>query len=357
MSRYKSGNPADSLPRRGVLRPLFRIPRREMKEIGYLLGVLQNVLHSKRSTRENGLPRCRHKSWRLAERLDLEEGVDPGRVEARDGHHTKRGHLCSRCRCPRVAGWGTRGWWYWPEGNEEGLVEAGHYGIGPCYWHSPYGTDYYRVMDMNEYSDMIRREMDAIRRADMADDMAGGRWLQVFSRKDEIQERLDTRAALGAVRRLAEKVLARLQVVEPGRDAVIENARRVAEAIGIGFDDLDEDVRSCVVRAIHERPMTEYVQGKLAPMSDKSAVELAARLIKQVGDQARDTFSVAQRDYIHIDEVELMLQRMVKEVERIYLPKGDRSDWARLLEAFRKSVLTGRENPSALLLGEPGDKP
>jgi hypothetical protein len=251
-------------------------------------------------------------------------------IVAGNGLHTKDLHICQECRCHHIAGFGSRGWWYWPPDNSRRLPEVGHYGIGPCYKHANRVIDRIDRLEDFEYADMIEKEIVAMQDKGIAPN----RTVPYLEKLDELsaqaQVRQDTRTALFAIKRLAQETLDQLRRYRGTTNAQDIFFHALADIFGVPPEMLTSEDKDRLMQAAMARPLTELSQGRLIPMSDKTSITLEKDLIKEIGNQAKTVFQVREDDYILKDEVVVLIRRFLSAVENIYGPKGTEDDWLRL---------------------------
>jgi len=283
------------------------------------------------------LPRCKYRNWQKAVDADIKLGYSMKQIDNNKGVHSANHHVCEECRCIRIAGQGTRGWWYWPMSNTRGLGEVGHYGVGPCHRHGPHGKKYFGGFQLEKYTAMIESEILSMQDKGMAPD----RTINYMARLDEEtadhQVKRETRIALLAIKRLAEETCTQLRQHRENGSSDDKYIDRVCNVFGLPADMLGDDERQELLQAAIARPLTELAQGKHVPMSDKTSITLEKDLIKEVGNQAKNVFQVREDDYMLKEDVWVQFRRFLGAVEQIYAPKGDKDDWARLI-AEMKSI-------------------
>jgi len=269
--------------------------------------------------------KCQHRDYRIAKKLDMELGVyGTGKAV-----HTAPRHVCSACRCRHVAGWGTRGWWYWPI--ESGLPEVGHYGVGPCYHHS--GA--YRIQstpwNVDDYRERTLREIEAVRSAGIAPDQAGGYMVDMRKQAEVARIRADTRTALHALYKLADEVCLKLQEHRKRQETNEETISKICGVLGLPDDILDDDDRQQLIQIIQQRPLTELAQGKHVPMSDRTAIDLERGLLRDVGNAAKQSFEVHEDQYTHNDDVLMLIERFYSEAEMHLKAQAGEEAWGRFI--------------------------
>ena len=250
---------------------------------------------------------CKYRSVKRARELDRELGFTEEEIALNKGVHTKEGHSCALCRCKNIAGAGTRGWWYWPKQNPEGLGEIGHYGVGPCHRHSPYNTPWIKTsLGHPEYIGMIQKEIEAMQTMGAAPDQTG-QWL--------------------------------VEVKQDGARAVLRNELRgVVEEVRELADELKEKLEGGTA-------LTELSGGKEVDMSDKTKYELRLKLLKSISDLTKTELDASQWEMFHSDQVVMFLNTVLQAAEMTFKPKCTDEEWQDFLtdmKAALKQMKPGR---------------
>lgn len=297
--------------------------KEEIKRVRTVLAL--GAMHPART-----IPRCRFRDHRKALKLDRELGHTPEEIKAKHGGtHTKNGHVCSLCRCSHAAGEKSRGWWYWPPNNAEGLGEVGHLGVGPCFVHSPMGR--LKAGDLiKNYVKTVSMEILAMKEEGLAPDANRGWLVETRERVKESEERLSAKTASAAIFKLADETITRLRKhqQDPQGQGFME---RLGEMFGFDPEELGQEEQQELMEIFSCCPLTEMASGKHVPMSDKTSIELQEKLIKSMGRQAKDTFDMHEDDFFHKDVVRVAFGRFLSAVEAIYGKKGDGDDWSQLI--------------------------
>lgn len=247
-------------------------------------------------------PKCKFRNWYAAAKLDKELGFTKQQIDDNQGFHTKNDHVCSECRCKHVAGHRTKGWWYWSEDNPDGLGEIGHYGVGPCYKHGPYGRHRgFAGVGLARYNSMIMKEIEAMQQHGQAPEPIKNFLVQVVDGGRDAEMRNDLRDALESVKAHGEKMVQGL-----------ESPEGLTEKCGKG----------------------------VIQMTDATAYDLKLKYLKACADIAKTEFDASQNEYAHKDEIRLMVNRFLSLVEAVYRPKGDNDDWEEFSNGL-KDCLTG----------------
>jgi len=237
---------------------------------------------------ETKFPRCKFRAKVRAWALDKGLGFTEDQIKANLGVHTKRDHVCSECRCKNIAGFRSRGWWYWPKDNPRGYGEVGHYGVGPCFEHGPFNRERFSGDSLTGYSSMIEAEIEAMQQHGAAPD-ASGTWLvSVKDNADAADARNDINACRMAAKRTMEDLVRRL-----------DSGQVLTEKMGSGD----------------------------GPMTDKTIFELKMKAAQIVALLAEKELENDPQNYAHRTEVDQLLTRILMVVESRYRPKGGAEEW------------------------------
>jgi hypothetical protein len=278
--------------------------------------------------------RCDNRDYHRAESLDREEGFTLEDIRAKRGHHTLEKHVCRECRCRQVAGSGTRGWWYWTRENREGHGEIGHYGVGKCYKHSPLYSLRMGGMQIDRYKEMVSRMIDETRELGLAPDKNGGD-LTVLREAAKVAEiRMNTKAGLEGLFRLADETLTKLNEHTQECTTIEEAIEGVCEVFGVPMQMLDRGDRDRLRDLWFKKPLTELARGVPVSMSDKTAIELKKALLKDVVTSAKSVFEVHEDDYTHNDEVVRLLERFYSQAEVSYRAFGE-EEWNKFITSLK----------------------
>jgi len=260
------------------------------------------------------MPRCRYRVWKKAVKLDIALGYTKDEIAANLGFHTKKRHVCSECRCPHTAGQGTRGWWYWPKDNVDGLEEVGHYGVGPCWNHGPHNRESFNGIGLKKYREMILKEMNIVQTAGVAPDGQGGQFIvEITDDADSALVRNEMRESLVSTKGIMDGLLSELQLL--------------AHA---GVEPLDED----------GNPNPKF------DLKDTLAItNTSLKVQRQMADIAKMEFDTSKGDYCHRDTLTMMLKGIMLAVENKYRPMGTQDDWDEFVVSM-KSVIVGMQSAS-----------
>ena len=255
-------------------------------------------------------PRCRRRDIRKAKSLDRELGFKEEEIEAGIGKHTRDRHVCAECRCGRVAGSGSWGWWYWPseEGHttwdghkidNEGFGEVGHYGAGPCWRHG----------QGNKRNLAIPLEV-------------------------EVAQDIESMQMVGAA---------------PDNNGVMVLATANADVQAVNISEMREATLLAIdtIRGIKEQLEGEGLteKGGLAgamPITDKSRFELNLKAAKTLSDLSKNEFLVAQDKYVHESEMYLLVKRIIEMTDRFLTDGLDKKQWTNELKQILMQVRKGK---------------
>lgn len=279
-------------------------------------------------------PKCRNRDYHKAESLDRKNGLSLEDIRAGKGFHTKEGHVCSECRCSHTAGSGTKGNWYWQAG-WNGFGEVGHFGVGPCFFHSPYYSLRMGGAQLDRYRENIMSEIEAVQQHGMAPDGSGGYLPQMREAARVAQIRTDTRTALYALNELANETITKLMEYEKSKSTKEDAIKEICEVFGLSPQMIGQDEKEQLWEIINKRPMTEMARGSRVPMCDKTIIELKRALLNDVGKMAQAVFNVHEDDYTHNDEVTRLLTRFYEEAEATFRSRVGEEDWCRFMSALR----------------------
>jgi len=183
-----------------------------------------------------------------------------------DGSHLAVGHCCELCRCPRVAGFGTKGDFY-------GIGEdTGHYGVGFCHMHERAGRSGVALKYAeNQMANLQQagRAMTSRRTLKQCTDVAA----PIAEKKFKLQQGFElVTGALKEFQDLCEAKRADLTEVDEKGNAVEDNT----------FMGL-----------------TETANGMIVPASDKTRFELALKISKSIGDLLKVHNVLEPEDMVH----------------------------------------------------------
>ena len=294
-------------------------------------------------TNRNALfAKCDRRDSRKALQLDLSLGYTMEDVQDTDkGHHTKRRHLCSECRCHHTAGWGSRGWWYWPP--ESGLPEVGHYGVGPCFIHGPFyhnlgygwakGNDAY--FNVDKYRNYIMKRIQAMQQYGLAPDSNAGYLIDMRDDAADAKLRIDTNTAMQALYNLANETITALRKHRDTDKAKELFLKEVCDVFAIPSNMLAPEDRDRLLQASLMRPLTEYISGKLVPMSDKTALSIESKMLNDVVKAAKSTFDVHEDRYTSNDQVLLLLEKFYISAETYLKAEAGEDGWTKFIGALK----------------------
>lgn len=260
------------------------------------------------------MPKCRYRIWKKAVKLDKAAGFSQEQITANLGFHTKSRHVCSECRCTHTAGQGTRGWWYWTKDNIDGLLEVGHYGVGPCWNHGPHNRESFNGPRLTAYREMILKEMNIVQTVGVSPDGAGGQFIvEVTDDADSALVRNEMREALRKTGGIMDGLLSEL--------ALLAHA---------GGDSVDGDGKK----------MPKFKLSETLKIADTSL-----KIQKQMADIAKMEFDTSKGDYCHRDVLTMMLKGIMLAVEAKYRPMGSQDDWDEFAVSM-KAVIAGMQSAS-----------
>jgi len=259
------------------------------------------------------MPKCRYRIWKKAVKLDKALGYTKEEMDANLGLHTKIRHVCSECRCQHTAGQGTRGWWYWSKDNIDGLLEVGHYGVGPCWNHGPHNRESFNGIGLKQYREMILKDMEIVKEVGVSPQVGGQFIIEVTDDADGALVRNEMREALAKTGNIM--------------DGLLEQLELLAHA---GGDPEDEEGNK-----LPKFKLSETL--KIANTSIK--------IQKQMADIAKMEFDTSKGDYCHRDMLTVMLEGIMLAVKTKYMPMGSQDDWDEF-KVSMKAVIVGMQSAS-----------
>ena len=273
-------------------------------------------------------PRCRHRDTKKARKLDLELGITRDQQKANLGVHTKSRHVCAECRCDNVAGYNTRGWWYWPEDNPKGLQEVGHYGVGPCFNHGPHHVESINGNSLKVYRETILRDIEAMQQMGAAPDTTGAYMIRLKDAASYGEIRNDIRTSLEMTKQMVTEIIQKLGDVDKGeeqREDFLDELDRMYE----NRHEMDpDDFREAVWDHVQTKtPLTESAKGKAMPMTSNTAYKLQLSFVKEIANIAKSDFDVSKGDYAHKDTINSMLIKMMMAAEMRLKPTSTEENW------------------------------
>ena len=232
-------------------------------------------------------PRCPARSIRTAQLL----------AEAGEPWHLKPGHVCEKCRCKKIAGYGT--WRHdWIHGDFYGLGEhTGHHGVGFCFWHEQ-GTG--RGSIAYQYA---KAAMKALQISGEAPGPSG-EWLRTLQMDAEL-----------SVDRI--------------------NVRKGMETVAKTLRDFEA--------ACHGNTcsLKEYSNGELQKMSDKSRIQLALQIAKTLSDITKDVVHLERCDYVHRDVIKIAVFRTIDATLKVLPKEDERKEWMMKFREIWQAVRNG----------------
>ena len=194
-----------------------------------------------------------------------------------DFSHSEKWHICDKCRCPNVAGFGTKGD-YWGVGEN-----AGHFGVGWCYIHEKTKS---RKRHALTYA---RRHMQAV---------------QKFG---------SSNAALDG---FEYKKMAEMQAEEA------KSQIEMRDGIDLVRNTLEKFKESC-----SEANLLEYQNRALVPASDVTRIKLALEIAKTLSGLLKDKVYIDSTSYLHVDDVKIRVVRTIQLVEQYILNNTMRGEF------------------------------
>jgi len=207
---------------------------------------LRKIRHSLCLEDRHPFPRCPGKSTHLVARFE----------ENGDFSHSgnRRKHICEKCRCKHVAGWGTK-----------------HYGVGFCYWH-----------DVDNGRQVSKHMAIA---------------LQQGYPLNPIKYRSDSEY-VEDVRKQAEESHGRLDLAE---ELVVLRAH---------LQEIED-----VYHKKGDGHLTMKGTHGSQPMTDDVKIDRLTKLVKAISDLSRNAYVITESDYVHADEVKQFLWGIYKMID------------------------------------------
>jgi len=272
----------DYFPPKEVHRRLFKKHGRYMRRVRQIIGYLP----------DEPFPRCPCKSWTRLQKLALQGDFS---------HHPKDHKPCRICQCRNVAGYGTRGYYWSVQDDDELWWYVGHYGVGFCKDHEWRQTKRRQWDRADRHVRALRRyawareaalDFDIVARSEAAEVVRNE---QLRRNIGEIQNRLDD--ALSVLRRESQKnaeIVAAL-----GR---LESAVRAQEEM-FPPEQYNEILDAVESRIWRESRLTEPAGGKVVEMTDKTANEQLLKLALGISKLNLDDVKIRSEDMIPAGEL------------------------------------------------------
>lgn len=204
-------------------------------------------------------PRCRARAWKRIKREFEAKG---------DFSHSGKHHVCAVCRCQNTAGWGTKGDFY-------GLGEhTGHFGVGFCIVHE-------RSKRGGHSYEMAQHHMKALQQYGQGESARQEMELMERVATEEAETKIECRRGLKAL-------LEQLEIVEKQLKQNSDQLR-------------------------------EYVHGRLAPMSDKTKMDLLIRLADRTAAIEKIVHDILPGDAVSVDEVRVRIKQTMALTERVLM--------------------------------------
>lgn len=249
-------------------------------------------------------------------------------AEQGDPSHLAPRHVCEKCRCRRVAGQATSGWYYWPEDNDAGLGEVGHFGVGRCYWHgegrkkrfgSGRGTAHLLEEIMNGIEATKMQGLTRLKNDD---------WVLDVRKDVELAESTkDIETALDHIR---ETLTGYKKRIEQGRKST-ELSEKLSEVLDhvVNMDELStkEIYRITGIledRILREECLTEKAKGGIIEMTSDTMIKNDVLIAKALSQIAKDHFSAQSEKYVHESEMKRFVYKVVGLLERFIPNQEDR---------------------------------
>jgi hypothetical protein len=257
-------------------KPLPRPAQQELDRIAFCL----------RMPRRTTFPQCKFKSRYQAYLLDRKLGFTKDEViKEKKGVHSQKGHVCAECRCKKVAGWGTRGWWYW--GPQDG-PEVGHYGVGPCFHHTKHRARY-GLPDIH-YARQVMREIEQMQQQGIAPNAAGEFLIELKEAEEALVLRKDLRNVVDEAREQGAKLKAMIE----GKEGQLT---------------------------------MRTPKGEIVEADDVTAFRLMNETLKTISSLAKNELDAESWKYFHGDDVSLMVNEIMRTAETLILPRLDQQTW------------------------------
>lgn len=203
----------------------------------------------------NKLPRCRAKCKNQARRLE----------KAGDTVHINLDHpVCNECQCQRVAGWGTKGFFWSTEPEWE---QYGHYGVGYCVHHEQ------ACRNIDTAVSFARNHLKAMQQY--------GQALMVSTEYEFM------------IQQEAEEAHAALEI----RENIVELQEYLR-----GFRKLLDDDKA--------NKLTEKCGKEVIGMTFATKAKVFKDLSLGVAQLAKDRFFLSQLDYVSVDQIKIRLPQM-----------------------------------------------
>lgn len=212
----------------------------------------KRIRHSLGMNPHERFNRCRGKS-RTAVRAFEAKG---------DTSHSERGHLCDLCRCKRIAG-----------------AHTEHYGIGYCFDHENVTGSSRRNSKL-----MMEAQLAAIR----------------MGYPDKVYKYETTNQYVDRIREQAEQSGGMTDLREE-LNVLRGHMQELMSAFSAGKDGLTEG---------HDK------DGVPLRMTDKTYIQLVAKLAMTVGTMSKTNLVITENDYVHVDQVNIWFAQVVRILQR-----------------------------------------
>ncbi len=247
------------------------------------------------------IPKCPARDFEKMQGFELENDVS----------HSDSHHWCELCQCRNYAGEGTKGE-FWGTGEE--WAKVGHFGVGFCSKHEKYLNDK-RYKGREALLDFARRHRDAIMsRGPLSkqdghavakhDAEASRRQLALVKNMEEMQK-------------LTDEFLDFLKSSRKKDDNVILAAIKSLEDKLDDYDFNDEKTRKKYKEDLSDiilvaSDLTEAAGGSIIPMTDKTKILLADKLMNSISKLNLDEYRMGKDSYVHVDEIRQRIPRILK---------------------------------------------
>uniref|UniRef100_A0A6M3L3F0 Uncharacterized protein n=1 Tax=viral metagenome TaxID=1070528 RepID=A0A6M3L3F0_9ZZZZ len=87
--------------------------------------------------------------------------------------------------------------------------------------------------------------------------------------------------------------------------------------------------------------LTEYANGELGGMSDKSRIQLALQIAKTLSDITKDVVHLERCDYVHRDVIKIAVFRTIDATLKLLPKDDDRKEWMLKFREIWQEIKTG----------------
>jgi hypothetical protein len=184
---------------------------------------------------------------------------------------------------------------------------------------------------LDQYRRNILNEIEAMQNVGAAPDGHGGYLVDMRQQAEMAKQRQSTRTVLHALYKLADETVTALRKHRETPKAEQKFIKEICSIFGLPEDMLEDKDRSRLLELSMRRPMTEWIYGNLRAMSDKTSIELERGLLKDVGQAAKLAFDTHEDQYMHEDQVLLLLERLYSEADMHLRASASEEDWAKFM--------------------------